>query len=125
MVRFSGLLLVLFLGVGATRPGKNKPVKLIIDTDIGGGGCNDVDDVVVCLSSLLLVLHNNENLFSFTVYSVHCIPTIHMHNKAVCMANALMDNGEAEILGIVQNTAPLECAGAISVCANSTQKYRE
>ena len=25
------------------------PVKLIIDTDIGGGGCNDVDDVVaVC-----------------------------------------------------------------------------
>ena len=22
------------------------PVKLIIDTDIGGGGCNDVDDVV-------------------------------------------------------------------------------
>ena len=68
MVRFSGLLLVLFLGVGATRAGKNKPVKLIIDTDIGGGGCNDVDDVVVSLSSLLLVLHNNENLFSFTVY---------------------------------------------------------
>ena len=22
------------------------PLKLIIDTDIGGGGCNDVDDVV-------------------------------------------------------------------------------
>ena len=37
------------------------PVKLIIDTDIGGGGCNDVDDVV-----------------------------------AVCIANALADNGEAE-----------------------------
>jgi len=56
------------------------PVKLIIDTDIGGGGCNDVDDVV-----------------------------------AVCMANALMDNGEAEILAIVQDTAPYNCAGVISV----------
>jgi hypothetical protein len=56
------------------------PVKLIIDTDIGGGGCNDVDDVV-----------------------------------AVCIANALTDNGDAELLAIVQNTAPLQCAGAISV----------
>lgn len=56
------------------------PVKLIIDTDIGGGGCNDVDDVV-----------------------------------AVCIANALTDNGEAELLAVVQNTAPLKCAGAISV----------
>ena len=82
-----------------------------------------------CRKFMMLVLHtgNNENLFSFTVYSVYncSIPAMHMHIKAVCMANALMDNGEAEILGIVQNTAPLECAGAISVCANSTQKYRE
>jgi inosine-uridine nucleoside N-ribohydrolase len=56
------------------------PVKLIIDTDIGGGGCNDVDDVV-----------------------------------AVCIANALTDLGEAELLAVVQNTAPVKCAGAISV----------
>jgi len=28
------------------------PTKLIIDTDIGGGGCNDVDDVVaVCIAN--------------------------------------------------------------------------
>jgi inosine-uridine nucleoside N-ribohydrolase len=56
------------------------PVKLIIDTDIGGGGCNDVDDV-----------------------------------GAICIANALADNGEAEILAIVQNTQPPECTGTISV----------
>ena len=56
------------------------PQKLIIDTDIGGGGCNDVDDVI-----------------------------------AVSIANALADNGEAELLAVVQNTAPVECAGAISV----------
>ena len=55
-------------------------VKLIIDTDIGGGGCNDVDDVV-----------------------------------AVCIAHALEQRGEVELLAIVQNTAPIECAGAISV----------
>eukprot|EP01052_Picozoa_sp_SAG31_P033861 SAG31_NODE_3882_length_3789_cov_1.497561_2_plen_516_part_00 len=34
---------------------------------------------------------------------------------AVCAANALADNGEAELLAIVGNTAPLQCAGAISV----------
>ena len=56
------------------------PLKLIIDTDIGGGGCQDVDDVV-----------------------------------AVCVANALEDRGEAQLLAVVQNTAPVECAGAISV----------
>ena len=55
-------------------------VKLIIDTDIGGGGCNDVDDVV-----------------------------------ALCISHALMDNGEAELIAIVQDTAPVKCAGAISV----------
>jgi inosine-uridine nucleoside N-ribohydrolase len=71
---FSVLTTVLFTFV------LGSPVKLIIDTDIGGGGCNDVDDVV-----------------------------------AVCIANALVDNGDAELIAIVQNTAPLECAGAISV----------
>ncbi len=55
-------------------------IRLIIDTDIGGGGCNDVDDVV-----------------------------------AVCIGNALTDRNEAELIAVVQNTAPLECAGAISV----------
>jgi len=54
--------------------------RLIIDTDIGGGGCNDVDDVI-----------------------------------ALSIANALVDNGEAELLAVVQNTAPVECAGVISV----------
>ena len=56
------------------------PVKLIIDTDIGGGGCRDVDDVA-----------------------------------AVCIANALVDNGEAELLAVVHNTYPAACPGAISV----------
>ena len=55
------------------------PLKLIIDTDIGGG-CQDVDDVV-----------------------------------AVCVANALEDRGEAQLLAVVHNMAPVECAGAISV----------
>ena len=55
-------------------------VKLIVDTDIGGGGCNDVDDVV-----------------------------------ALGVANALADNGEAELLAVVLDTAPVRCAGAISV----------
>lgn len=56
------------------------PVKLIIDTDIGGGGCEDVDDVA-----------------------------------AVCIAHALADNGEAELLAMVQNSAPPPCAGVLSV----------
>ena len=46
-------------GASIKQPRGATPVKLIIDTDIGGGGCNDVDDVV-----------------------------------AVCIANALTDNGE-------------------------------
>jgi hypothetical protein len=38
--------------LGAAHP--HASVKLIIDTDIGGGGCNDVDDVVaVCMSHAL------------------------------------------------------------------------
>ena len=57
-----------------------RALNLIIDTDIGGGGCQDVDDVV-----------------------------------AVCVANALDDKGEADLIAVVQNTAPVECAGAISV----------
>jgi inosine-uridine nucleoside N-ribohydrolase len=56
------------------------PVPLIVDTDIGGGGCMDVDDVV-----------------------------------ALCMVNALADNNEADLLAIVQNTSPKQCAGVISV----------
>ena len=34
---------------------------------------------------------------------------------AVAIANALADNGEAELLAVVQDTAPVRCAGAISV----------
>jgi len=56
-----------------------EPVKLIIDTDIGGGGCRDLDDVC-----------------------------------AVCIANALHDRGEAELLAVVVNTTPLHCPGVIS-----------
>lgn len=56
------------------------PVKLIVDTDIGGGGCRDVDDVA-----------------------------------AICMANALADRGEAELLAVVVNTQPAPCPGVASV----------
>ena len=56
------------------------PVPLIIDTDIGGGGCMDVDDV-----------------------------------GAVCVAHALADLGEADLLAIVVNTAPSDCVGVVSV----------
>ena len=53
--------------------------RLIIDTDIGAGGCMDVDDVA-----------------------------------AICMAHALADAGEVDILAIVQNTAPVQGSGVIS-----------
>lgn len=53
---------------------------LIVDTDIGGGGCMDVDDVA-----------------------------------AICLAHALQDAGEAEILAILQNSEPPRCAGVIDV----------
>lgn len=55
------------------------PVRLILDTDMGGGACRDVDDVV-----------------------------------ALCTLNALMDNGEVELLAVMQDTAPPQCAGVIS-----------
>ena len=56
------------------------PVRLILDTDMGGGACRDVDDVV-----------------------------------ALCTLHALMDNGEVELLAVVQDTAPPPVAGVISV----------
>eukprot|EP01052_Picozoa_sp_SAG31_P022333 SAG31_NODE_1772_length_7306_cov_3.341335_12_plen_89_part_00 len=62
------LLLGCFLA-SASRSDAAANVKLIIDTDIGGGGCKDVDDVI-----------------------------------AVCIANALADNGEADLVAVVQNT---------------------
>jgi purine nucleosidase len=74
------LLLLLALAAHGPHTAAVEPVKLIVDTDIGGGGCNDVDDVV-----------------------------------AVCISHALERRGEAKLLAIVQNTAPLQCAGAISV----------
>ena len=55
-------------------------VPLIIDTDIGCGGCRDVDDVA-----------------------------------AICLANALVDRKEVDLLAVVQNTAPPPGAGVISV----------
>ena len=46
---FACLLLTTVGAVGAVEP-----VKLIIDTDIGGGGCRDVDDVAaVCIGNAL------------------------------------------------------------------------
>ncbi|KAL1519686.1 hypothetical protein AB1Y20_023196 [Prymnesium parvum] len=74
------MLLGLALLPLARPPLALRAVPLIIDTDIGGGGCRDVDDV-----------------------------------GAICVANALADNGEAELLAIVQNTRPSEGAGVISV----------
>ncbi|KAL1511374.1 hypothetical protein AB1Y20_006176 [Prymnesium parvum] len=57
-----------------------QPVKLILDTDMGGGDCDDVDDV-----------------------------------GTLCMLNALMDNGEVELLAVVINTMPQKIAGVVSV----------
>jgi inosine-uridine nucleoside N-ribohydrolase len=73
-------MMALAMAIALQATAASPQLKLIIDTDIGGGGCKDVDDVV-----------------------------------AICVANALTDNGETELLAVVQNTAPLECAGAISV----------
>ena len=66
--------------VEPVKPVKLPAIKLILDTDMGGGACRDVDDVV-----------------------------------ALCISHALMDNGEAELLAVVQDTAPPPCAGVISV----------
>jgi len=72
------------LGAALVSAGHNESAsnitRLIVDTDIGGGGCNDVDDVV-----------------------------------ALCISHALQRRGEVELLAVVQNTAPPQCAGAISV----------
>eukprot|EP00312_Isochrysidales_sp_CCMP1244_P001800 CAMPEP_0196687984 /NCGR_PEP_ID=MMETSP1090-20130531/15735_1 /TAXON_ID=37098 /ORGANISM="Isochrysis sp, Strain CCMP1244" /LENGTH=457 /DNA_ID=CAMNT_0042026833 /DNA_START=42 /DNA_END=1415 /DNA_ORIENTATION=+ len=67
---------------GISRPPAT-PVKLIVDTDMGGGACQDVDDV-----------------------------------GALCLAHALADRGEAELLAVMQNTAPPAVAGVISVINN-------
>ena len=72
--------LLIYLGVFVLVQAAQTPVPLIIDTDIGGGGCNDVDDVM-----------------------------------AVCLANALADNGEADLLGVVVNSEPENCPGVVSV----------
>ena len=64
------------------------PVKLIFDTDFGGGTCQDVDDV-----------------------------------GTLCMLNALMDNGEAELLAIVVNTMPTICAAATVKALPSTELF--
>ena len=66
----------LFLALSVASVVTSAPVKLIIDTDIGGGGCRDVDDVA-----------------------------------AIGVGHALADRGEAELLAIVHNTSPLQCAG--------------
>ena len=55
-------------------------VKIILDTDMGGGPCMDVDDV-----------------------------------GTLCMLNALVDNGEADLLAVMVNTWPSACTGAVSV----------
>ena len=39
----SAILAGLMLAAAHGAPVAGTPVKLIIDTDIGGGGCNDVD----------------------------------------------------------------------------------
>ena len=53
-----------------------QPVRLIIDTDIGGGGCNDVDDVVaVCIANALT--DNGEVIPPGSHHSVHCAPHLH------------------------------------------------
>jgi len=68
-----------WLGLTAAAVARS-PVKLILDTDMGGGACRDVDDVV-----------------------------------ALCTLHAMMDNGEVELLAVLQDTLPPLCAGAISV----------
>lgn len=74
------LLLVVRAASTTTDPLAAAPVKLIIDTDIGGGGCNDVDDVVaLCIghaleqrgeAQLLAIVQNTAALQSAGVISV-------------------------------------------------------
>lgn len=75
-MRASVLLLLLPL-VAVVR---GKGVPFILDTDMGGGGCTDVDDV-----------------------------------GAVCITNALADNGDLDLLAVVISTSPDKCPGAASV----------
>lgn len=74
------LIALCWLGSVLIEGAAHSAVPLIIDTDIGGGGCQDVDDVA-----------------------------------AVCIGNALADNGEVDLIAVVHNTHPPQCAGAISV----------
>lgn len=77
----AAFLLAAFLAAGADSHGirATLPTALIIDTDMGGGGCRDVDDTI-----------------------------------AVCLANALADNGEAQLLAVVHDTLPAQTAGVTS-----------
>ena len=59
------------------------PLPFIVDTDIGCGGCRDVDDVV-----------------------------------SVCIANAMADRGEIDLIAVVQNTLNPSGVGVISALNN-------
>ena len=75
LVGVSGVVLLLLLSPAAS----DAPTKVILDTDMGGGGCQDVDDVGV-----------------------------------LCMANAMADYGEIDLLAIVLDTLPDASAAVIS-----------
>ena len=59
-------------------PAEGKPVPLIVDTDIGGGGCNDVDDVVALCMSNALVKTGEVDLLAVVLNTapVHCAGAI-------------------------------------------------
>ena len=102
------------------------PTKLIIDTDAGF----DVDDVgtfanVACrhanthctsevakLHTVSQPSHTRTNAFSRTVsVDFRCA---RMHAGAVCIANALADNGEAEIVAVGHTNGYVKGIGAVS-----------
>ena len=120
------------------------PVKLILDTDMGGGACRDVDDVVAlctlhammvngladtcapgpptCTYGLrvpaVCVLHIPEAQGCLPRCATHCTCAVCVPTSALlCVPGTVapQDNGEVELLAVLQDTLPPPCAGAISV----------
>ena len=52
-------MLPAWLGWSAVARSRGAPVRLILDTDMGGGACRDVDDVVA-LCTLHAMMDNGE-----------------------------------------------------------------
>jgi hypothetical protein len=112
----AAVAVVATLTLADTRRGA-QPVKLIIDTDIGGGGCNDVDDVVaVCIANALT--DNGEVIPPGSHHSVHCAP--HLHHNTLPDGPGLAQNAR---LDATNNSCA--CSICVHLCATGSVRSVE